>query len=137
MIGPGIKGAYGIRRRYSPDEAKTPGLANIKNAARMQEQVAQQHYSPFLHSPGEHTPAERDMSPDGKRDEEREDARMRHMTERAISTILSRKTSAKMRAHRVQKPACVRLQSRRIPCLPSPSAETSRWVFSRVRISMC
>jgi Helicase HerA, central domain len=49
VIGPGVKGVHRIRRRYSPDEAKTPGLANIRNANR-QEQMAS-HYSPFPPSP--------------------------------------------------------------------------------------
>lgn len=34
VIGPdGARGVYHIRRRFSPDEAKSPGLANIRNAA--------------------------------------------------------------------------------------------------------
>lgn len=46
VVGPdGIDGLYHIRRRYSPDESPTPGLANIKNAAPVG------RYSQHSHSP--------------------------------------------------------------------------------------
>jgi hypothetical protein len=45
VIGPdGTEGVYHIRRRYSPDESQTPGLANIKNAAPVSDSPI--HYSP-------------------------------------------------------------------------------------------
>lgn len=48
VIGPdGTDGVYHIRRRYSPDESSTPGLANIRNAAPVG------GYSPLLPSPEE------------------------------------------------------------------------------------